>query len=75
MGPSLEKYGLNRGQSEAVQRYTYEVIYNAWAYFPYRVMYRFGALGGLTPEEIAHVVAYLLDPESDFNTKPAVGSK
>jgi len=32
-------------------------------------------LGGLTPEEIAHVVAYLLDPESDFNTKPAVGSK
>jgi len=75
VGPSLEKYGLNRGQSEAIQRYTYEVIYNAWAYFPCTVMYRFGALGGLTPEEIAHVVAYLLDPESDFNTKPAVGSK
>ncbi|AFV76650.1 cytochrome c2 [Thermus oshimai JL-2] len=75
VGPSLEKYGLQRGQSEAVQRYTYEVIYNPWAYFPCTVMYRFGALGGLTPEEIADVVAYLLDPESDFNTKPAVGSR
>ncbi|WP_105317678.1 sulfur oxidation c-type cytochrome SoxX [Thermus tenuipuniceus] len=75
VGPSLEKYGLNRGQSEAVQRYTYEVIYNAWAYFPCTVMYRFGAQGLLTPEEIADVVAYLLDPESDFNTKPAVGSR
>ncbi len=75
VGPSLEKYGLKRGQSEAVQRYTYEVIYNAWAYFPCTVMYRFGAQGLLTPEEIADVVAYLLDPESEFNTKPAVGSK
>ncbi|AEV15642.1 MAG: sulfur oxidation c-type cytochrome SoxX [Thermus sp.] len=75
VGPSLEKYGLKRGQSEAVQRYTYEVIYNAWAFFPCTVMYRFGAQGLLTPEEIADVVAYLLDPESDFNTKPAVGSK
>ena len=75
VGPSLEKYGLKRGQSEAVQRYTYEVIYNSWAYFPCSVMYRFGAQGLLTPEEVADVVAYLLDPESDFNTKPAVGSK
>ncbi|GLV47726.1 sulfur oxidation c-type cytochrome SoxX [Thermus sp. LT1-2-5] len=75
VGPSLEKYGLKRGQSEAVQRYTYEVIYNSWAYFPCTVMYRFGAQGLLTPEEIADVVAYLLDPESEFNTKPAVGSR
>jgi sulfur-oxidizing protein SoxX len=75
VGPSLEKYGLNRGQSEAIQRYTYEVIYNAWAYFPCTVMYRFGARGLLSPEEIADVVAYLLDPESEFNTKPAVGSR
>ena len=51
------------------------MIYNSWAYFPCTVMYRFGAQGLLTPEEIADVVAYLLDPESDFNTKPAVGSK
>lgn len=71
VGPSLEKYGLKRGQSEAVQRYTYEVIYNSWAYFPCSVMYRYGAKGLLTPEEIADVVAYLLDPASDFNTKPA----
>ncbi len=70
VGPSLEKYG-QRGTSEAIQRYTYEVIYNAWAYFPCSVMYRFGANKVLTPEEIADVVAYLLDPASDFNTKPA----
>lgn len=75
VGPSLEKYGLQRGQSEAVQRYTYEVIYNAWSYFPCTVMYRFGVQGLLTPEEIADVVAYLLNPASDFNTKPALGGK
>jgi len=71
VGPSLEKYG-QRGTSEAIQRYTYEVIYNAWAYFPCTVMYRFGHNGLLKPEEIADVVAYLLDPTSDFNTKPAL---
>jgi len=71
VGPSLEKYG-QRGTSEAVQKYTYEVIYNTWAYFPCTVMYRFGHGGLLKPEEIAHVVAYLLDPASDFNTKPAL---
>lgn len=75
VGPSLEKYG-QRGQSEAIQRYTYEVVYNSWAYFPCTVMYRFGVHALLTPEEIADVVAYLLDPASDFNTKPAAtGSK
>ncbi len=71
VGPNLEKYG-QRGTSEAVQKYTYEVIYNTWAYFPCTVMYRFGHGGLLKPEEIAHVVAYLLDPASDFNTKPAL---
>jgi len=71
VGPSLEKYG-QRGTSEAVQKYTYEVIYNTWAYFPCTVMYRFGHNGLLKPEEIADVVAYLLDPASDFNTKPAL---
>ncbi|MCS7067857.1 MAG: sulfur oxidation c-type cytochrome SoxX [Meiothermus sp.] len=71
VGPSLEKYG-QRGTSEAMQKYTYEVIYNTWAYFPCTVMYRFGHGGLLKPEEIAHVVAYLLDPASDFNTKPAL---
>lgn len=71
VGPSLEKYG-QRGTSEAIQKYTYEVIYNTWAYFPCTVMYRFGHGGLLKPEEIADVVAYLLDPTSDFNTKPAL---
>lgn len=71
VGPNLEKYG-QRGTSQAIQKYTYEVVYNSWAYFPCTVMYRFGHSGLLKPEEIADVVAYLLDPASDFNTKPAV---
>lgn len=71
VGPSLEQYG-QRGQSEAVQRYTYEVVYNPWVYYPCTVMYRFGHQGLLKPEEVAHVVAYLLDPASDFNTRPAL---
>jgi sulfur-oxidizing protein SoxX len=71
VGPSLEKYG-QRGISEAMQKYTYEVIFNAWAYFPCTVMYRFGRNDLLKPEQIADVVAYLLDPASEFNTKPAL---
>jgi sulfur-oxidizing protein SoxX len=35
-------------------------------------MYRFGRNDLLKPEQIADVVAYLLDPASEFNTKPAL---
>ncbi len=67
IGPSLTGYGLQRGNSKAVARLTYERIYNAWAYAPCSNMPRLGATGHLTPEQITHMVAYLLDPASPIN--------
>ena len=67
LGPELVGYGAKRGNSEAVVKYTYEKIYNAWLYYPCSNMPRLGANGYLTPEQIAHVVAYLVDPQSPVN--------
>ena len=69
LGPSLTGYGAQRGNSEAIAKYTYEKIYNAWTYFPCSNMPRLGHNGFLTPEQIAHVVAYLVDPQSPVNRK------
>lgn len=69
MGPSLAGYGAQRGNSEAVVKYTYEKIYNAWAYSACSNMPRMGHNGYLTPEQIAAVVAYLVDPQSPVNKK------
>lgn len=66
VGPSLTGYG-QRGNSEAILKYTYERIYNAWAFFPCSNMPRLGATGHLTPEQITHLVAYLTDPQSPLN--------
>lgn len=67
VGPPLTGYGKQRGNSEAIVKYTYDKIYNAWVYFPCSNMPRLGATGHLTPEQIAHMVAYLLDPQSPIN--------
>jgi sulfur-oxidizing protein SoxX len=69
VGPSLTGYGLQRGNSEAVAKLTYERIYNGWAYAPCSTMPRLGATGHLTPEQITHMVAYLIDPASPVNGK------
>jgi sulfur-oxidizing protein SoxX len=69
VGPSLTGYGVQRGNSEAVAKLTYERIYNAWAYAPCSNMPRLGANGHLTPEQITHMVAYLLDPASPINRR------
>ena len=69
VGPSLTGYGAQRGNSEAIAKYTYEKIYNAWAYFPCSTMPRLGATGHLTPEQITHMVAFLIDPQSSVNIK------
>lgn len=69
VGPSLTHYGVQRGNSEAVARLTYERIYNGWAYAPCSNMPRLGATGHLTPEQITHLVAYLIDPQSPINKK------
>ncbi|MDP1537621.1 MAG: sulfur oxidation c-type cytochrome SoxX [Burkholderiales bacterium] len=67
VGPVLTGYGKLRGNSEAIAKYTYEKIYNAWVVFPCSNMPRLGATGHLTPEQITHMVAYLIDPQSPIN--------
>jgi sulfur-oxidizing protein SoxX len=67
LGPSLLGYGKARGTGEAAQRQTYERIYNAQAFVVCSAMPRFGHNGVLTPEQISHLVALLLDPASEVN--------
>lgn len=67
IGPSLTGYGKTRGNSEAMLKYTYEVIYNPHAYFPCTQMPRMGANKVLTEQQIADVMAYLFDPASPVN--------
>lgn len=69
VGPSLTGYGTQRGNSEAVARLTYERIYNAWTYSPCSNMPRLGTNRHLTPEQITHIVAYLIDPDSPVNKR------
>ena len=69
LGPALVGYGAERGNSDAVVKYTYEKIFNAWMYYPCSNMPRLGANGFLTPDQVAHVVAYLVDPQSPVNRK------
>jgi sulfur-oxidizing protein SoxX len=69
VGPSLTGYGLQRGDSEAIAKLTYERIYNAWAYSPCSNMPRLGATRHLTPEQITHLVAFLIDPQSPINKR------
>jgi sulfur-oxidizing protein SoxX len=67
VGPSLEGYGAKRGLNEGTLKYTYDVIYNPHVYYPCANMPRFGVNNVLTQNQIADVLAYLLDPESPVN--------
>jgi sulfur-oxidizing protein SoxX len=67
IGPSLYNFGKLRGNGEAVQRYTYGKVYNPQAFTACSNMPRFGHNGILTEEQLKHVVALLLDPESPVN--------
>ncbi len=67
IGPTLTGFGKNRGNTPETQKYVYEVIYNAHAYFPCTNMPRFGANGFLNQEQIADLMAYVLHPESPVN--------
>lgn len=67
IGPSLYNYGKLRGNTEPIQKYTYGKIYNAEAYSACTNMPRFGHGGILTEEQIKHVTALLLDPNSPVN--------
>lgn len=68
IGPSLTDYGKLRGASEAVVKYTYDKIYNSKSLNPCSLMPRYGGPKHLlTPEQVADLTAYLLDPESPVN--------
>jgi sulfur-oxidizing protein SoxX len=71
VGPSLTGYGRLRGTSEAMLKHTYQILYNPNLFFPCTTMPRFGHHGTLTQQQIADVMAYLLDPESPVNQEPA----
>jgi L-cysteine S-thiosulfotransferase len=73
-GPSLLKYGQLRGvkdpkaaESEAIVKYTWARIWNTHAFNACSNMPRFGDAGILTPEQIKHVMALLLAPDSPVN--------
>jgi len=67
IGPSLRAFGKTRGAGPEIQRYVYGKIYNAKAYNLCSQMPRLGLSGTLTPEQIKHLVALLLDPASPVN--------
>lgn len=67
VGPSLVAYGRSRGWGTAAQQLAYERIYNSQAFAVCSTMPRFGHNGVLTPQQIAHLVALLLDPASPVN--------
>ncbi len=67
IGPSLYQFGRQRGTSDATQRYAYGKIYNSEAFSACSNMPRFGHNRILTEEQITHLVALLLDPDSPVN--------
>jgi L-cysteine S-thiosulfotransferase len=67
IGPSLLHFGKLRGNSDDIVKYAYDKIYNSNAFSACTNMPRFGLHSWLTPEEITHIVAFLMDPESPVN--------
>ncbi len=67
LGPSLHQYGKDRKFAEAEIKAVYERIYNPQATIPCANMPRMGANKFLTIEQITHLVAYVMSPESPVN--------
>ena len=67
IGPSLTGYGKLRGNTEAVQKYTWAKIWNTHSFNACSSMPRFGDAGILTEAQIKDVMALLLDPNSPVN--------
>lgn len=68
LGPRLTNYG-QRGMDAAMMKYTYEKIYNAHAFYACSGMPRFGVNRVLNSQQIADIMAYLMDPRSPVNQK------
>lgn len=69
IGPSLQEYGKQRGNSPEVVRYTWGKIYNAKAYNPCSRMPRNGDADILNEQQIRDLMAFLFDPASPVNQK------
>ncbi len=67
IGPSLQDYGKVRGSSDEIVKYTWGKIYNAKAYNACSNMPRNGDAEILTEQQMKHLMAFLLDPESPVN--------
>jgi len=63
VGPSLRFYAKKGVKPKEL----FKRLYNPWSFIPCSPMPRFGYHRLLTPEEITHLVAYLLSPESPLN--------
>ena len=67
IGPSLYGFAKLRGYGEQIQRYAYGKVYNSQAFSACSSMPRFGHAGILTEDQLRHVVALLMSPESPVN--------
>jgi len=74
LGPSLYNYGKLRGvtdpnspEAKAIVEYTWAKIWNSRAFNACTKMPNFGHRGILTEQQIKHVMALLLDPNSPVN--------
>jgi sulfur-oxidizing protein SoxX len=74
IGPSLYQYGKIRGVTDPnsaaakpIVEYTWGKIWNAKAYNACSNMPRAGHMGILNQEQVRHIVALLLDPQSPVN--------
>jgi sulfur-oxidizing protein SoxX len=74
IGPSLYGYGKTRGVTDPsspaakpVVEYTWGKIWNSKAYNACSNMPRAGHMGILTEDQVRHIVALLLDPNSPVN--------
>jgi sulfur-oxidizing protein SoxX len=67
IGPSLYRFGKQRGFTDETRKYAYGKIYNAEAYHACTNMPRFGAKGILTEAQIKDLTALLMDPASPVN--------
>jgi L-cysteine S-thiosulfotransferase len=74
LGPSLYQFGKLRSGGaaqppEAIVRYTWGKLWNSHSYNACTNMPRYGAAGILTEQQLKHVMALLLDPQSPVNTQ------
>ena len=67
IGPSLHRFGKQRGFTDETRKYAWGKVYNADAYAACSNMPRFGHNAILTEQQIRDVVALLVDPASPVN--------